>query len=236
MAKEKPTDPDKAARKAAKADKKSKRSETDGVHKSSSASKKDSKNEKATPAAAAADAENIDATTKLLNKLADEAPGTVVVKDAKTGEVEMKAKTAPILGALVPFAHPLAEEKVCKKVLKSVKKGIYPPLLPPSLFPLPLANSSQSLPPTKLTPHLPPHSRQNQKPQTRRQRSRQIPAQIRPPHHRRLHHWRRDPRRRYLAYGCHIAHPGLVRGSRGAVYIRSVAGGARGGGEHEEAY
>lgn len=115
MAKEKPTDPEKEAKKLAKAEKKAKRSETDGVHKSKS--EKREKKEKKT-AVAASDA---DVTIKLLNTLEETKPGSVVVKE--DGNVKVKVKMEPLLGALVPFANPLADEKVGKKVLKSVKKG-----------------------------------------------------------------------------------------------------------------
>ena len=119
MAKEKPADPDKEARKAAKAAKKeAKRSETNGVHKPKS-DRKDKKEKKI--AAAAADTE---VTTKLLNTLEDTKPGSVAIKDER-GDLQIKVKSAPLLGALVPFANPLADEKVGKKVLKSVKKGIH---------------------------------------------------------------------------------------------------------------
>lgn len=111
MAKEKPTDPEKEARKLANAEKKAKRSETDGVHKSKS-DKKDKKEKKS------ADTE---VTAKLLEVVEGKRPGSVAIKE----EVDVKAvmKSAPLLGALVPFANPLADEKVGKKVLKSVKKG-----------------------------------------------------------------------------------------------------------------
>ena len=110
MAKEK-SDKDKEERKREKKEKKEKRSEKDGVHKS--------KKEKKVKEAALAEKENV--ATKLLNKLEEEKPGSVAIKE--DGNVEVKVKTAPLLGALVPFANPLADEKVGKKVLKSVKKG-----------------------------------------------------------------------------------------------------------------
>ena len=112
MAKEKPSGPEKESRKLAKAEKKAKRSEKGGVHKS-----KSEKNEKRT-AVAAADAE---VTTNLLNSLEDTLSGTLDVK--ANGDIKVAIKSAPLLGALVPFANPLADEKVGKKVLKSVKKG-----------------------------------------------------------------------------------------------------------------
>ena len=119
MAKEKPTDPDREARKLAKAEKKAKRSEVDGVHKSKSDKKE--KKEKKT-AAAASDAE---VTIKLLNAIEETKPGSVAIKEQE-GEVKIKVKTEALLGALVPFANPLADDKVGKKVLKSVKKGSSP--------------------------------------------------------------------------------------------------------------
>lgn len=119
MAKEKTVDPDKEARRAAKAEKKAaKRSETDGVHKSKSDKKEKREKEKKTSAEAA----DTEVTTKLLNKLEDTKPGTVVVKE-NDGDLQVKVKSAPLLGALVPFANPLADEKAVKKVLKGVKKG-----------------------------------------------------------------------------------------------------------------
>ena len=141
MAKEKPSDPDKEARKAAKAAKKeAKRSETNGVHKSKS-DKKDKKDkagmeEKKIVAAKAEAVGDTDVTTKLLNSLEDTKPGTVAIKE-DTGDLEIKVKSAPLLGALVPFANPLADEKVGKKVLRSVKKG-NPVSLPPDLQTTPI--------------------------------------------------------------------------------------------------
>lgn len=123
MAKEKPTDPDKEARKAAKAAKKeAKHSEMNGVHKSKSdkKDKKDKKEKKEKKVAAAAT--DTEVTTKLLNALEEKKPGSVAIKE-DTGDLQIKVKSAPLLGALVPFANPLADEKVGKKVLKSVKKG-----------------------------------------------------------------------------------------------------------------
>ena len=111
MAKEKSVD--KEERKKEKKASKEKRSETDGVHKT----KKDKKDKKI-----AAAAEDVEVTTKLLNTLENEKPGSVAVKEEV--DVQVKVKTAPLLGALVPFANPLADEKAGKKLLKSVKKGM----------------------------------------------------------------------------------------------------------------
>lgn len=113
MAKER-SDKDKEEKKREKKEKKEKkkkRSEKDGVHKS--------KKEKKVKEAALAENDNV--TRKLLNRLEDEKPGIVPIKE--NGDVKVKVKVAPLLGALVPFANPLADDKVGKKVLKSVKKG-----------------------------------------------------------------------------------------------------------------
>ena len=110
MAKERSAE--KEQRKKEKKALKEKRSETEGIHKS----KKDKKEKRA-----AAAAEDIGTTTKLLNALEEEKPGSVVAKE--DGELQVKIKSVPLQGALVPFANPLADEKAGKKVLKSVKKG-----------------------------------------------------------------------------------------------------------------
>ena len=128
MAKEKPADPEKEARRAAKAAKKeAMASQTNGVHKSKS-DKKDTKDKKEKKEKIeernADEAADIDMTTKLLNEIEDTKPGSLAIKE-DTGDLQIKVKTAPLLGALVPFANPLADEKAGKKVLKSVKKGAY---------------------------------------------------------------------------------------------------------------
>lgn len=110
MAKEKSTD--KEERRREKHVKKEKRSEKEGIHKV----KKDKKEKKAATAA-----DETDAATKVLNILENSKPESLAVE--KIGNRDVKVKTAPLLGALVPFANPLADEKVQKKVLKSVKKG-----------------------------------------------------------------------------------------------------------------
>jgi H/ACA ribonucleoprotein complex subunit 2 len=96
--------------------KKKKRSEEDGVHKPSD--KKEKKEKKAKREALA---------EKALNEI-QTAPAAEEVKSDDEGEIaaEVEAKSKQVLnpvGALVPFANPLADEKVAKKVFKSVKKG-----------------------------------------------------------------------------------------------------------------
>ena len=104
--------------------KKKKRSDEDGVHKSSS-DKKEKKEKKAKREALA---------EKALNEIhtaTAPAPAPVEAKSDDEEEVaEAEAKSKQVLrpaAALVPFANPLADEKVAKKVFKSVKKGMYYP-------------------------------------------------------------------------------------------------------------
>ncbi|KAI6715622.1 hypothetical protein PZA11_005757 [Diplocarpon coronariae] len=106
MGKEKSEKHDKKEKK----EKKEKRSEVDGVKKS----KKEKKSK--------LNGENIAAAIEEVTKKEAKAP---VLEDESVpmvvntiGEVALKP-----VGALVPFAAPLADEKVTKKVLKSVKKA-----------------------------------------------------------------------------------------------------------------
>lgn len=100
---------DKGDKEKKKEKKDKKRSDTDGVHKKSKKDKKGS---------------------TLLNgaiekELTADAPAQsqeAAVMDIQM-DTESKLQPRP-LGALVPFANPLAEEKVAKKVLKNVKKGM----------------------------------------------------------------------------------------------------------------
>ncbi|CZR52717.1 related to high mobility group-like protein NHP2 [Phialocephala subalpina] len=95
-----------------KKEKKEKRSESDGVKKS----KKDKKSKLNGENIVAA----IEEVTKVKAKAASEEPAeaTEIVIKESSGELVLKP-----VGALVPFANPLADEKVAKKVLKSVKKA-----------------------------------------------------------------------------------------------------------------
>lgn len=151
MAKERSTDKDAADSKREKHPKskkeKEKRSEKDGVHKSSkSSSSKKVKPEKIKAKAAATTAEDRkeegeeDLTTTLLDTLNEDKkkPSSSIIASAIAKEKEkdteengsssvtVKIKpTPPLLGALVPFAHPLADEKIQKKVFKIIKKGLF---------------------------------------------------------------------------------------------------------------
>ncbi len=188
-----------------KHEKKEKRSEKDGVHKS----KKDKKEKKP--------AENDDVVTKLLNTLEEEKPGTVAMKE--NGDVEVEVKAVPLVGALVPFANPLADEKVAKKVLKSVKKG--------------MIYSGDRLYTRTADSNL--ISCEEQVSQARRQRSSQVPPQIHDSNIWLRITWRCDPRGRYIANGRHITHSSAVRRSWSTVSLRHVEGGAGRSGEHKAA-
>lgn len=90
-----------------KKDKKEKRSSDDGVKKS----KKEKKVKVVDETVVAALEEQLEAS---------EAP--VAVAKVAVTETDGELALKPV-GALVPFAAPLADDKVAKKVLKSVKKG-----------------------------------------------------------------------------------------------------------------
>lgn len=99
---------DKSEKKEKKDKKDKKRSETDGVHKQ----KKEKKEKKLS------DIAEKEITKQVLDGL-DKAEDVEV-----NGNVEMTDATDRPIGALVPFADPLVEDKTAKKVFKTVKKGI----------------------------------------------------------------------------------------------------------------
>lgn len=108
---------DKVEKEKKRAEKKEKRSEKDGVSKPKK-EKKDKKDK-----AALADAVEKQITSQVIDGLEQSIPANVVAK----GEVDIDIVDAPSgdrpIGAVVPFANPLVEDKQAKKVLKSVKKG-----------------------------------------------------------------------------------------------------------------
>lgn len=82
-------------------------------------------------------------TTKLLNTLEKVKPGSVTVDDKGVAVVKVvdddkdndamdvdgpednkQLSKEQLVGAMVPFANPLADEKTMRKVLKGVKKGM----------------------------------------------------------------------------------------------------------------
>jgi H/ACA ribonucleoprotein complex subunit 2 len=96
-----------------KKEKKEKRSDSDGVKKSSKKDKKSKLN-----------GDNVAAAYEEVTKT-DAINGSEIQVETKVivaNDGDAVANARPI-GALVPFANPLADEKVAKKVLKSVKKG-----------------------------------------------------------------------------------------------------------------
>jgi hypothetical protein len=102
---------DKVEKDKKRAEKKEKRAEKDGVHKAGKKEKKDKKDK-----TALADAVEKEITSQVLDGL-DQAASAVVQADPMVVDGERP------IGALVPFANPLVEDKQAKKVLKSVKKG-----------------------------------------------------------------------------------------------------------------
>lgn len=62
---------------------------------------------------------------------ADVAASVTVVKDDDGKSVKV---LAPVVGALVPFAVPLADEKATKKIMKTVRKGMFAPALTPASY------------------------------------------------------------------------------------------------------
>lgn len=99
---------DKVEKKEKRAEKKEKRSEKDGVQKPKK-EKKDKKDKTAL----------VDAVEKEISSQALDKSDKTEVAAAEDDEM---AIDRPV-GALVPFANPLVEDKQAKKVLKSVKKG-----------------------------------------------------------------------------------------------------------------
>ena len=111
MAEDKKEVKEKKSKKDKDGKKKEKRSDKDGVRKS----KKDKKVKTAT---------NGDAATALLETLDVEKRDVQKVVMAED-HVDVVMRDEPPIGALVPFANPLADDKVQKKVLKSVRKGMH---------------------------------------------------------------------------------------------------------------
>ena len=278
MGKDKPHDPEKAARKAEKKAKKEAAAKTTATTTttngastsrappaptaSTTTTSSSSKKEKAARAKAIeAEIANVDAQTKLLDQLDETAPGTVVVKKTRAGDddddddyeeegtknetknLQVRMKAAPLLGALVPFANPLADEKVAKKVLKGVKKGSPVPQITFYFnFPCSLCHLTQSPISVRLHAHqneskfaatkpqannnyfFPLSSEQIPRPETRRQRSRQSPAEI-PNQHKHHHHnhqpnRNRNPRRRHIPNGRNIPPARPLRRPPHTLHIR----------------
>lgn len=129
---------DKVEKEKKRAEKKDKRSEKDGVSKPKK-EKKDKKDK-----TALADAVEKEITTQVLDGLDQAAAAGVAEAD-----VDAMAIDRPV-GAIVPFANPLVEDKQAKKVLKSVKKGTSTnssrkPFHPPVLRSRVLVNSKFAL-------------------------------------------------------------------------------------------
>lgn len=122
MAKEKDPTLTKEERKALrKAEKDKKRSDSDGVHKSKD-SKREKKKERAVLSEQVANAVENGA---IAVEEVEEEEKEGVKNEGEDGNADSKLKmTMRPVGALVPFANPLADEKVAKKVFRGVKKGM----------------------------------------------------------------------------------------------------------------
>jgi len=110
---------DKAEKEKKREKKEKKRSETDGIHKHKKEKKKNSSN--------VSDTIEKGLATKVLDGLVkieahEKVEALEKVVNGGVVKIEAQVESRPV-GALVPFANPLAEDKVAKKVLKSVKKA-----------------------------------------------------------------------------------------------------------------
>lgn len=110
-----------------------------------------------------------DAAGKLLAALEDERDLPLRNKQDADGDLDMddeggEVKATAVVGQLVPFANPLADDKGRKKIMKGVKKG--------KLFPLRISFFS-----TSVLPSSPPHSTLGRGKEAFR-RSRDIPTTI----------------------------------------------------------
>ena len=127
------TKPEKADKKEKKEKKDKKRSEADGVSKSSS-SKKDKK-EKKEKKEKLKNAVSTALDAQLENGGGDVTTLAIIKADKDDDKTKTATVLKPVVGALVPFARPLADEKGTKKIMKSVRKGMYSHLpLPPQAF------------------------------------------------------------------------------------------------------
>ncbi|KAJ5985962.1 hypothetical protein N7499_007745 [Penicillium canescens] len=126
-----------------RAEKKEKRAEKDGVHKA----KKEKKEKKDKTAL-------VDAVEKELSSQMEGVEQTGAVAGKGEIEVDAMAVDRPV-GAVVPFANPLVEDKQAKKVLKSVKKaavnkslkrGVKEVVKALRKSPIPAANASITVP------------------------------------------------------------------------------------------
>lgn len=105
-----------------KKEKKAKLTEVNGVSKKSKKDKKEKKEKRKSDVTEALEAE--------LDSESSPAPVQTVIRTKvvdEDGDAEMSDAEAPVavVGAVVPFANPLADEKQAKKVMKSVKKGMF---------------------------------------------------------------------------------------------------------------
>jgi hypothetical protein len=203
--------------------------ETNGVAKKVKKEKKDKKEKRKSDVTELLEQElesSADEKKPIVKKVEVDEDGDADMSDAEE-------KPAVILGAVVPFANPLADEKQTKKVMKGVKKGMI------NALPLLYANlpSHFLLRRNHPTDTPPPNSCQTQDSQARRQRSCQSPPQIPnfDPRLRQRPRRRRHHRRRYLANGRHLASTCALRGPQHPLHVRHVTRGAGRGGRDKAA-
>ncbi|RYP58950.1 hypothetical protein DL770_010324 [Monosporascus sp. CRB-9-2] len=112
------TKPEKAEKKEKK---EKKRSDADGVSKTSSKKDKKEKKEKKEKLKSAVTA----ALDGQVEKNGDVTVAVIRTDKGEDGEKDEKKTTVlqPVVGALVPFARPLADEKGTKKIMKTVRKA-----------------------------------------------------------------------------------------------------------------
>jgi hypothetical protein len=167
-----------------KKEKKERRSETDGVTKS----KKDKKSKlNGDNVAAALEETLVQSAASVVEMKA------IIVKESN-GELAVKP-----VGALVPFANPLADDKVAKKVLKSVKKGTA------AQSPTEIGGERRMY---MLTYTM--YSCEEQDPQARCKGSRQVTAKITTRRSKHIRYRGCYSRRRHFPYGCDQPYPSVM--------------------------
>lgn len=219
----------KAAKKAAKTE--TSLTESAGVSKSKSEKKekKDKKEKKAKLAAQLLDevekADGAVVEVKGNKKVVVSnvgADGEVVSDEDEGMVVDSKGAVRPI-GALVPFANPLADEKVAKKVFRGVKKGTLLCLSCLVLYLSGYANIFSS-------------SCCSTNPQTRSQRSRQVSTKVYSCRRRECTSRHCRTRSRHLANGCDQPHSSIVRRPPHPLYLRYKSRGTWYGRPNEKTY
>lgn len=133
MAKSQPENESKEERRARKAEKKAGKVDSGAISKPKS-DKKDKKERKSREVLVERGLNEVNgsANVKRVKKASsdDDDDEENEIEETEVTKTESKSKKNSLanrpVGALVPFAHPLAEDKVSKKVFKAVKRGMNP--------------------------------------------------------------------------------------------------------------